>query len=333
MCSVSLTTFARLPCDVNDQYPILLVGMQPHSIYSALRPWTFTASLSPTILGAILSYKSYGQVHFFLLFVTVAAVLAVNGAGNMVNTYFDFMRAVGTRTHEPERKNGSVQVAVERPQHLDQTQVVNFAAYLYGFGMACLWLLMWLSPARSEHLAALFFGGLSGSFLYTGGIGLKYYILGDLLVMFTFGPLSLLFSFVVQCGEFQVGPLLFAIPLALSTEAIIHIKHVRELEADKHAGILSLAVLLGKQGSYFLFAILLFVPYLVFVIWGTQYSLSLGLPLLTMPYAFQLERTLREQGPTRSVSIRAAKLNLILSLFFIVGCLLARNIPFISVQL
>lgn len=203
----------------------------PHrSIYTALRPWTFSASLTPVVLGAVLSYKAYNELNIVAFLVTLVCVLTVNGAGNMVNTYFDFMRERSPRQQDRSQAKNDRRRSVDDhtlvEDQFNQTQVVNIAAYLYGSGMACLWLLMWLSPARSDHLAAMFFGGLSASFLYTGGIGLKYYVLGDLLVMFTFGPLSVLFSFLVQCGEFSVGPLLLALPLALSTEAILHSKHV-----------------------------------------------------------------------------------------------------------
>ena len=270
----------------------------------------------------------------------------------MVNTYFDVMRKLqesqravqvqpiavnhdlsgGVNQRRPLNSQQSLSRQDSQGVDFNQTQLVNYAAYLYGFGMACLWLLMLFSSAKSEFLAGLFFGGLSSSFIYTGGIGLKYYILGDLLVMLTFGPLSVLFSFIVQCGESTPGPLLLALPLALSTEAILHSKHLREMDKDKQAGVISLAVLLGKQGSYFLFTLLLFLPYLVFVVFGTQYSLSLVLPLITMPYAFQLERKLREQGPTKAVSTSAAKLNLGISILLIIGCIFAGQIPFVNVH-
>ena len=302
------------------------------SILSSLRLWTFSAAVTPVALGAVLSYKKEGLFSVVVLLVTSAAVLAVNGAGNMVNTYFEIMREVSRRRPGPQQ-NHSVRRwddhSADSQNH--QARVVNWAAYLYGFGMACLWITMWLSPANSFYLASLFFGGLSSSFIYTGGIRLKFYILGDLLAMFTFGPLSVLFSYTSQSGRFVIpGPLLLALPLALSTEAIIHSKHMREMAKDKEAGVLSLAVLLGKQGSYFLFALLLFFPYLVFAIWGTMYSLALALPLLTMPYAFQLERTLREEGPFRELSVGVAKLNFVLSSLFVVGCLLASDVPFLS---
>ena len=301
------------------------------NILSSLRLWTFSAAVTPVALGAVLSYKSDGLFSLLLLIVTTAVVLSVNGAGNMVNTYFEIMREA-SRRRPGTQQNHSIHErddpSVDPQKH--QTRVVNWAAYLYGFGMACLWISMLLSPANSFYLASLFFGGLSSSFIYTGGIRLKFYILGDLLAMFTFGPLSVLFSYTAQSGKFVIpGPLLLALPLALSTEAIIHSKHMREMQRDREAGVLSLALLLGKQGSYFLFALLLFFPYLVFVLWGTWHSIALALPLLTMPFAFQLERQFREDGPIRELSVGVAKLNFALSSLFVVGCLFASDIPFL----
>lgn len=268
----------------------------------------------------------------------------------MVNSYFDSMRKLYSVKSLKEDHNwniggaGESEVRRRRPvsetnghikdeKSQDQSALVNYAAYLYGFGMLCTLLLMTLSRAKSEFIAALFFGGLSSSFLYTGGIGLKYHILGDLLVVFTFGPLSMLFSYGVQGGYFPLGPLILALPLALSTEAILHSKHLREVEEDKRAGVISLAVLFGKQGSYFLFTLLLFLPYLLFAVFATQYSFFLGLPLLSMPYAFQLERSLREVGPSKAISVKAVQLNVAVSTLFIIGCLLAKDIPFINVEM
>ena len=305
------------------------------SIWSSLRLWTFSAAVTPVALGAVLSYKREGLFSVSLLLVTTAVVMAVNGAGNMVNTYFEIMREAsrGGRRRPGPQENHSVS---KRDDHSGdaqaryQTRVVNSAAYLYGSGMACLWITMLLSPANSFYLASLFFGGLSSSFIYTGGIRLKFYILGDLLAMFTFGPLAVLFSYTAQSGKYVLGgPLTLALPLALSTEAIIHSKHMRDTEKDREAGVLSLAVLLGRQGSYLLFTLLLFLPYMVFAIWATMHSLTLALPLLTMPHAFQLERRFRESGPSRELSVDAAKLNFALSSLFVVGCLLASQIPFL----
>lgn len=332
--------------------PTLNNPHQSPGLLGALRPWTFTASTTPVILGAVLSFRSDGVFRPDLLLITIGAVLSVNGAGNMVNSYFELIRKTKSQPVQPggigDGQREDYRESLRRRQltggkndhkidandeEVDPTKLVNFAAYLYFFGMVCLWMLITFSSAKSEFLAGLFFGGLSSSFVYTGGIGLKYYILGDILVMFTFGPLAVLFSFLVQSGTLPLGPLLLALPLAISTEAILHSKHIRDMETDRRSNTVSLAVLLGKQGSYFLFTMLLFLPYLIFVIFGTQYSLALGLPIVTMPYAFQLERKLREQGSSRVISVSVAKLNLAMSLLFIIGCLFATDIPFIHVQM
>ena len=298
-----------------------LCRLQP--FITALRPWTLSASLAPVLLGAVLCYKAHGEWSILAAVFSAGAVLAVHAAGNLVNTYFDFIQGVDAPGEATEDRT-----LVD--EHLSPSQVANMAAFLYGCGMALLWLLTLVSPARSEHLAGLFFGGLSSSFLYTGGIGLKYYVLGDLVVIITFGPLAVLFSFVAQCGHFSFAPLLVAIPLALNTEAFIHSKHARDIKAHHRAGIISLAVLLGQQGSYFLFTLLLFLPYFIFLIWATQYSLWFGLPAVTMFFSFPLERTFREDASSKSISHSLVWLNLFLGLLLIIACYWASDIPLLS---
>lgn len=62
-------------------------------------------------------------------------------------------------------------------------------------------LVVWISsPAPKELLALVYFGGISSSFLYTGGLGLKYIAMGDIIIMITFGPVSVLYSFIAQTG-------------------------------------------------------------------------------------------------------------------------------------
>ena len=296
----------------------LLWRFQPS--FTALRPWTLSASLTPVLLGTVLCYKSDGLVSLPIALLSAAAVLTVHAAGNLVNTYFDYTQGVDLAA-----ESASDRTLLD--QHLQPPQVVNLAATLYGCGMVCLWPLTVLSPAQNEALAGLFFGGLSFSFLYTGGIGFKYYVLGDLVVIVTFGPLAVLFSYVAQCGNMSFSPLLLALPLALNTEAFIHSKHARDIEAHRRTGVVSLAVWLGQQGSYLLFTLLLFLPYILLVLWMTHNSLLLGLPLVTLPYCFPLERMFREDSRNRTISDKLARLNLSMGLLLVVGCLFADNIP------
>lgn len=154
------------------------------------------------------------------------------------------------------------------------------------------------------------------------GIGFKYVALGDVVILITFGPLAVMFAHAVQVGYLSVSPLLYAVPLALSTEAILHSNNTRDMESDRQAGIVTLAILIGPTFSYILYAVLLFLPYLIFCVLATRYTISMALPLLTIPMAFSLERQFRSQSFNK-IPQRTAKLNLLLGLFYVFGITLA----------
>lgn len=126
----------------------------------ALRPWSFSASLTPVALGSALAYKLEGSVDLVILMVCAVAVLVVHGAGNLVNTYYDFSKGI-------DHKKSDDRTLVD--EILAPQDVVMFGALLYSLGCLCATLLYFLSTLRMEHLALIYFGGLSSSFLYTGG--------------------------------------------------------------------------------------------------------------------------------------------------------------------
>ncbi|NWY17774.1 UBIA1 protein, partial [Aphelocoma coerulescens] len=279
----------------------------------ALRPWSFSASLTPVALGSALAYRAEGALDPGLLVGSAVTVLAVHGAGNLVNTYYDFSKGI-------DHKKSDDRTLVD--QILEPQDVVRFGVFLYTVGCICAAGLYAVSTLKLEHLALIYFGGLSSSFLYTGGIGFKYVALGDVVILITFGPLAVMFAHAVQVGYLSVSPLLYAVPLALSTEAILHSNNTRDMESDRQAGIVTLAILIGPTFSYVLYAVLLFLPYLIFCVLATRYTISMALPLLTIPMAFSLERQFRSQSFSK-IPQRTAKLNLLLGLFYVFGITLA----------
>lgn len=178
-----------------------------------------------------------------------------------------------------------------------------------------------------EHLALIYFGGLSSSFLYTGGIGFKYIALGDLLILILFGPISVLFAFMSQTGHVDWSTIYYAIPLALNTEAILHSNNTRDAESDGKAGIVTLAILIGRTASHVLYALLMFTPYSIFVVYALKYSLWFLLPLVTLPHAFRIEKQFRNDLTMYSVPRQTAKLNFFFGLLYVVACCCATHLP------
>ena len=194
-----------------------LTKLSPYFI--ALRPWSYTASFSPVALGACLFYKSYGSFNVLIFFLTCISALSVHAAGNLVNTYYDYTKGIDT-------KKSDDRTLVDQLVSPNDVSTMGAISYIIGcFGFLSL---SYISPTPMEHIALLYFGGLSSSFLYTGGLGLKYIALGDLVIFLTFGPVTVLFAYIAQGGPLSIFPLWYALPLALNTESILHANNSRD---------------------------------------------------------------------------------------------------------
>jgi len=293
-----------------------------HNYFVAARPWSFTASLTPVALGTTLAYKVHGVFSVPVLLLVCLTAIAVHAAGNLVNTYYDYKRGVDT-------KKSDDRTLVEG--RLSDQNVATLGGLFYGLGCVGLFGLCLISPAKENHLALIYFCGLSSSFLYTGGLGLKYIALGDIIIFLTFGPLTVLFSFLAQSGSLSLVTIPYAIPLALNIECVLHANNCRDRIADKQAGIVTLAIILGPMFSYLLFCVLLFGPFVAFGYCVIHVSPAFFLPFVTIFMAFPIERSFRA-GEMKLLPQRIAVLNLVLGLMFVVAICAApkSGLPFIS---
>lgn len=278
----------------------------------ALRPWSFAASFIPVLLGTVLSYNQTKSFNILIFVLTIIVTLSVHGAGNLVNTYYDFHLGV-------DCDGADDRTLVDHLLTADE--VVRFGAMLYTIACLAFAAIVCFSPARMEVLAFVFFGGLSSSFLYTGGFGFKYYALGDILIFIAFGPFAVLFAFICQAGIGSFKVVYYAVPVVLITEAILHSNNARDLEFDQRAGIITLAIILGHKRSYILYVVLLFTPYVLFACMAMMLSPYYALPILTIFNAFTLEKQYR-QGNLKTLPVATARLNLLLGVLYVLSCFL-----------
>lgn len=276
----------------------------------ALRPWSFTVSFTPVTLGCCLAYKTTGVFDFVIFIVVCLSAISVHAAGNLVNTYMDYKHGVDSKKSDDRTLVDEI---------LKPDDVGHLCTYCYLLGSIMFVILAFISPSPVEHLALVYFGGLSGSFMYTGGLGLKYIALGDIVVFLSFGPVTVLYAFLSQGGQLSWEPLMYAMPLSLNACVILHSNNVRDRLSDHRAGIITMAILLGNLGSYLLFTSLLFLPYVIFLFLCVSVHKVFILPVLTIFSALKLERFYR-QGLLVDLPRNLALLNLQLGLLYIVSC-------------
>jgi 1,4-dihydroxy-2-naphthoate octaprenyltransferase len=74
----------------------------------AIRPWSFSASLTPVLLGSSLAYNELimnkeVNFNFVVFFLCLICALCVHGAGNLVNTYYDFKTGIDNKETQSDR--------------------------------------------------------------------------------------------------------------------------------------------------------------------------------------------------------------------------------------
>jgi len=261
-----------------------LRGVRPRTALLAARPWSFPASVAPVLLGASLAFKLDDVFSPLCLCLATGCAVAVHAAGNLVNTYADYARGVDGRVSSDKTL---VQGALSPPQ----VRALITAAYATG---ALLGLpLIPLSRAPAGVLVGLLLAGAGSSYAYTAGPALKYRALGDALIMATFGPLLVSFSYVSQVGAASWTALRASIPLALQSGAILHANNARDMVEDAAAGVDTLALRLGRRRSVVLYELLLLAPYASVVWRAARTSTFAGLPLATLPAALRLAADFR----------------------------------------
>lgn len=130
---------------------------------------------------------------------------------------------------------------------------------------------------------------------------------------------------MAQAGYYSIYPVLYALPLTLNTEAILHSNNTRDMKHDRSVGILTLSIILGKRYSYYLYCLLIYSPYIIIVYLIVKISWFCCLPLLTLMYAHRLCAEFKNDQLVKLPN-RTAVLNLILGFLYIFSIFLTKTI-------
>jgi 1,4-dihydroxy-2-naphthoate octaprenyltransferase len=251
--------------------------------WMAVRPFSFTASVTPVVLGAVLAGYD-GAWNWLLFAITLVASVAIHAGANLINDYYDWKK--GADTPESLGPNRALQQGMLTPHHVFWGGVCCFALgsllglYLVGTrGLFILWLGL--------------FSVLAGWFYTAGPFAFAYTGLGEIVVFVFMGPIMVLGSYFVLVQRVPAHVLWISAPVGLLVAAILHANNMRDLEGDLAKGKRTLANLLGRRASkveyYFLVggSYILLVALVLFGV-APWYTL---LALLTLPSAIELMRT------------------------------------------
>jgi 1,4-dihydroxy-2-naphthoate octaprenyltransferase len=143
-----------------------------------------------------------------------------------------------------------------------------------------------------------------------------------------FGVVAVTGSYFVQVQRLPWEAFALAVPVGLLAAAILMVNNVRDLDTDRRAGKRTLAVRLGRERARRLYAAMLYGAFALAPLPWALGSLSfwLALPLLALPLAVALVRTVvtRADGPSLNAALaRTGLLQLLFCLLLSAGVLLS----------
>ena len=213
--------------------PPELEPMTVASLWRATRAYSFPASVIPVLLGTALAVRGYAQdvpvsFHAFSFALTLLGALLAHFGANVLNDYFDFINGVDTR---PEHGSGVLTGGL-----MTARQTLIFGAALMVGAALCGLLLL---PGHSSVILPLALLGLGCAVLYPAF--LKRYALGDFLIVLAFGLGLTLGAYGIQTGVLSSKQWLlislYAVPISLLVDAILHANNLRDASDDRAAHV------------------------------------------------------------------------------------------------
>jgi 1,4-dihydroxy-2-naphthoate octaprenyltransferase len=285
----------------------------------AARIRTLPASLAPVLVGTALA--GYDHVFHPLRFLAaLVGAIFIQVGTNLSNDYSDARRGA-----DAEDRLGPVRVTAGG---LVPPRQVLFATYI-SFGVAVL-AGAYLIAVAGWLLLAIGAASILAGVLYTGGPRpYGYEGLGEVFVFLFFGIVAVVGSFYVQVKHLQWEAFALAVPVGLLAAAILIVNNVRDIDSDRRAGKRTLAVRLGRARTRVMFAIVVYVAYLLAPATWLFGPLSawLFLPWLTVPPAAAIVREVRNRvdGPSLNKALaQTGLLQLSFCVLLSAGLLLSR---------
>jgi len=290
------------------------------SWWQAVRPYAFSASVTPVIVGSAAAYSD-GRFHFGLFLVTLAAAMSIHAATNLVNDYYDYVR--GVDAGQPIGPGGAIQLG-----YLSPAGVLRGAFVLFALSAV---LGLYLIALRGWPIVVI--GALSvvAGYTYTGGpLPLGYVGLGDVVVFVFMGLIAVGGAYFVHTGTVAPIAIWAALPVAALVDGILVVNNLRDMENDRAKGKRTLATFIGAgatRAHYLLLLVLAYGSTVAGVFLGALPAPAL-LMLLTVPAARAAWEVVRRESaplPLTLGGIRAtAQLHMRMGLWMSTGLMLAR---------
>jgi 1,4-dihydroxy-2-naphthoate polyprenyltransferase len=267
----------------------------------AARPRTLPAAVAPVLVGTAAAVEWYGSLPRLGAFLAaLVGSIFIQIGTNLANDYSDARRGADTADRlGPVRVTSAGLVAPQR--------VLTATWIAFAVAVACG---IYLAALAGPVILVIGAFSIAAGVLYTGGPRPYGYAgMGEPFVFLFFGLVAVNGSYYVQLEELDALPLGLSIAVGFLATAILVVNNVRDLETDRRAGKMTLAVRTGRHNAVALYRALVLGAFVVLPITliGSGASLLPLIGLLALPLAIAPMRTItnRTDGPALNGALAA----------------------------
>jgi len=267
----------------------------------AARPRTLPAAIAPVLVGTAAAVEWAGRLPRLGAFLAaLVGSIFIQIGTNLANDYSDAKRGADTAD-----RLGPVRVTSAGLVTPRRVLVATWVAF--GVAVACG---IYLTVVAGLVILLIGAVSIAAGVLYTGGPRPYGYAgLGEVFVFLFFGLVAVNGSYYVQVERLDALPLGLSIAVGFLATAILVVNNLRDVDTDRRAGKMTLAVRMGRANAVALYRLLVLGAYVVLpiaLIAGDGSLLPLigiaSLPLAVPPLRATASRT---DGPSLNRALAA----------------------------
>jgi 1,4-dihydroxy-2-naphthoate polyprenyltransferase len=219
----------------------------------AARPRTLPAAVAPVLVGTAAAVEASDDLRVGAFVAALIGSVFIQIGTNLANDYSDAKRGADSVDRlGPVRVTASGMVAPRR------VLVATWVAFAVAVGAG-----IYLTAVAGPVILAVGAVSILAGVLYTGGPRPYGYAgLGEAFVFLFFGLVAVNGSYFAQVERLDWLPFVLSVPVGCLATAILVVNNVRDIDTDRRAGKLTLAVRLGRARARALYTALIVVAFL-----------------------------------------------------------------------
>jgi 1,4-dihydroxy-2-naphthoate octaprenyltransferase len=213
----------------------------------AARPRTLPAAVAPVLVGTAAAVEASDELHVGAFVAALVGSIFIQIGTNLANDYSDAKRGADSLD-----RLGPVRVTASGLAAPQRVLVATWVAFAVAVAAGA-----YLAVVAGPVILAVGAASILAGILYTGGPRPYGYAgLGEAFVFLFFGLVAVNGSYYVQVERLDWLPFALSIPVGFLSTAILVVNNVRDIDTDRRAGKMTLAVRLGRAQARALYATL-----------------------------------------------------------------------------